>query len=126
MEIRIKIGVENCSRSCMPMTLDELRTHLLALSPQEKAEAVQLLVQSLSDVWTGIEKTPGVVGGDACIAGTRIPVWDLVQYRRLGASDAKILEAYPQLTATDLAHAWSYAEARGAEIEAAIQQNEAA
>jgi uncharacterized protein (DUF433 family) len=24
---------------------------------------------------TGIERTPGVCGGDACIAGTRIPVW---------------------------------------------------
>ncbi|WP_410510526.1 DUF433 domain-containing protein [Nodosilinea sp. E11] len=32
-------------------------------------------------------------------------IWDLVQYRRLGATDAKILEAYPQLTAIDLANA---------------------
>jgi uncharacterized protein (DUF433 family) len=108
------------------MTLDELRTHLLALTPVEKAEVVQLLVQSLGDVWLGIEKTPGVVGGDACVSGTRIPVWDLVQYRRMGASDAKILEAYPQLTATDLTHAWQYAEAHSAEIELAIRQNEAA
>jgi uncharacterized protein (DUF433 family) len=108
------------------MTLDELRTHLLALTPEEKAEVVRLLVQTLGNVWPGVEKTPGVVGGDACITGTRIPVWDLVQYRRLGASDAKILEAYPQLTATNLAHAWQYAEAHSAEIELAIQQNEAA
>ncbi|NMF83705.1 DUF433 domain-containing protein [Nodosilinea sp. P-1105] len=108
------------------MTLDELRTHLLALTPEEKAEAVQFLVQSLGDVWPGIEKTPGVVGGDACITGTRIPVWDLVQYRRMGASDAKILEAYPQLTATNLTHAWQYAEAHATEIELAIQHNEAA
>jgi len=108
------------------MTLDELRTHLLALTPEEKAEAVQLLVHSLGDVWFGIEKTPGVVRGDACITGTRIPVWDLVQYRRMGASDAKILEAYPQLTAIDLSYAWQYAEAHVEEIELAIQQNEAA
>jgi uncharacterized protein (DUF433 family) len=110
----------------MPMTLDELRTHLLALTPEEKAEVVQLLLKNLGNVWPGVEKTPGVVGGDACIAGTRIPVWDLVQYQRLGAPDAKILEAYPQLTATDLTHAWQYAEAHAAEIELAIQQNEAA
>jgi uncharacterized protein (DUF433 family) len=108
------------------MTLDELRTHLLALTPEEKAEIVQLLVSSLEDVWPGIEKTPGVVGGAACIAGTRIPIWDLVQYRRLGASDAKILEAYPQLTAIDLTYAWHYAESHPAEIESAIQQNEVA
>jgi uncharacterized protein (DUF433 family) len=108
------------------MTLDELRTHLLALTPAEKAEIVHLLVQSLGNTWPGIDKTPGVVGGDACIAGTRIPVWDLAQDRHLGAADAKILEAYPQLTATNLAQAWRYAEAHPEEIQQAIDQNEAA
>ncbi|MBD2108306.1 DUF433 domain-containing protein [Nodosilinea sp. FACHB-13] len=108
------------------MTLQELQAHLLALTPAEKAEAVQLLVQSLSNTWPGIEKTPGIVGGDACITGTHIPVWDLVQYRRLGATDAKILEAYPQLTAINLANAWHYADIYQAEIEAAIRENEAA
>lgn len=108
------------------MTLDELRTHLLALTPEEKAEVVRILVQTLGNVWPGVEKTPGIVGGDACITGTRIPVWDLVEYRRLGASDGTILEAYPQLTATNLTYAWQYAEAHAEEIELAIQQNEAA
>ena len=32
----------------------------------------------------GIEKTPGVCGGDPCIRQTRIPVWLLEQLRRLG------------------------------------------
>lgn len=27
------------------------------------------------DIWPGVEKTPGVVGGDACIRRIRIPVW---------------------------------------------------
>jgi uncharacterized protein (DUF433 family) len=108
------------------MTLDELRTHLLALTPSEKAEVVHLLVQSSGNIWPGIEKIPGVVGGDACIVGTQIPVWDLVQYRHLGASAAKILEAYPQLTATHLAQAWRYAEAHPEEIQRAIEQDEAA
>jgi uncharacterized protein (DUF433 family) len=108
------------------MTLEELRNHLLALPPAEKAAALQLLAQSLSDVWPGIERSPDVVGGDACIAGTRIPVWDLVQYRQLGANDAKILEAYPHLRATDLANAWHYAAAHADEIETAIRDNEAA
>lgn len=108
------------------MTLQELESHLLALSPAEKAEVVQLLIHSLSNTWPGIEKTPGVVDGDACVAGSRIPVWDLVQYRRMGATDAKILEAYPHLNATDLANAWKYAEANREEIETAIRQNEAA
>lgn len=105
------------------MNARELQDRLLALSVPEKAEILQVLIQNLVNSWTGIIKTPGVVGGDACITGTRIPVWDLVEYRHMGASDLKILEAYPQLTATDLYHAWSYAEAFPNEINTAIDAN---
>ena len=108
------------------MTLEDVKSQAMTLTPAEQTALVQWLVQHLSRAWPGIEKTPGVVSGDACIAGTRIPVWDLVQSRRLGASEAKLLEAYPQLTATDLAQAWQYAVANPDEIEAAIQQDEAA
>ena len=31
------------------------------------------------------EKTPDVVGGSVCITRTRIPIWTLEQYRRLGS-----------------------------------------
>jgi len=61
------------------MTLKDLEPQLLALSLTEKAQAIQLLVQSLSNVWQGIEKTSGVCGGDARIANTRIPIWSLTQ-----------------------------------------------
>ncbi len=44
------------------MTLKELEKQLLALTPSEKTQAIQLLVQSLSNTWQGIEKTPGVCG----------------------------------------------------------------
>jgi uncharacterized protein (DUF433 family) len=108
------------------MNAQELQTQLLALPISEKTEILQVLIQNLTNSWTGIIKKPGVVGGDACIAGTRIPVWDLVEYRRMGASDLKILEAYPQLTAKDLYHAWVYADAFPAEMNAAIEANEAA
>jgi energy-converting hydrogenase Eha subunit B len=47
------------------MTLKQLQNELLALYTQEKAQMIQLLVSSLSDTWVGIEKTPGVMGGDA-------------------------------------------------------------
>ena len=73
-----------------------------------------------------IEKTPGVVGGDACIRSSRIPVWELVEYRHLGASSSKILEAYPQLTELDLQAAWNYNLSFPEEIAAAIAANEAA
>jgi cell division protease FtsH len=49
-----------------------------------------------------ISKTPDVCGGDACIRGTRITVWGLVNQRRLGAADAEILRGVPWLTPADL------------------------
>ncbi|GAB4277293.1 MAG: hypothetical protein Fur0025_03110 [Oscillatoriaceae cyanobacterium] len=80
--------------------------------------------RSLSNVWQGIEKTLGVCGGDARISNTRIPIWSLVNYRRLGASDARIFQDFPQLTAEDLVNAWAYADAHQEEIEEAIRRNE--
>jgi uncharacterized protein (DUF433 family) len=71
-----------------------------------------------------ITKTPGVCGGDACIRGHRIPVWVLVNYRRLGGGDAVLLRDYPSLTAADLEAAWEYAGAHAEEIERAIRENE--
>jgi len=106
------------------MTLKELQPQLLALAPAEKARAIQILAQSLSNTWQGIEKTPGVCGGDARIAGTRIPVWVLVNARRLGYSETDLLESYPTLAAVDLGNAWAYAETYPNEIEIAIRENE--
>jgi uncharacterized protein (DUF433 family) len=108
------------------MNVQELQNQLLALSVPEKTEILQVLIQNIVNSGTGISKTPGIVGGDACISGTRIPVWDLVEYRQMGASDLKILEAYPQLTDTDLYHTWSYTDAFPDEINAGIETNQAA
>lgn len=57
---------------------------------------------------------------------TRIPVWVLAGYRRLGWSEARILENYPTLSAADLVNAWAYADAHPDEIEAEIRANEEA
>jgi uncharacterized protein (DUF433 family) len=72
-----------------------------------------------------ISKRPNVCGGNACIRDHRIPVWGLVGDRRLGASDAEILRAYPSLTPADLEAAWEYAAAHPEEIDTAIRENEA-
>jgi uncharacterized protein (DUF433 family) len=79
----------------------------------------------MGNAWPGIEKTPGVVGGEARIIRTRIPVWVLENYRRLGWSEARILENYPTLRAVDLVNAWAYADAHQKEIEQTIRENEA-
>lgn len=71
-----------------------------------------------------ISKKPDRCGGDACVRETRIPVWLLVGYRRLGMSDAAILQAYPTLTPSDLESAWDYAASNADEIDRAIQEND--
>lgn len=108
------------------MTLKKLPPQLLALTSEEKAQAIQLLAQSLSNFWSGIQKTPGVMGGEACIGQTRIPVWLLISYRRQGASDAHILEGHPDLSAADLVNGFAYAEAQVDEIDRAIREQEEA
>ena len=106
------------------MTLKELEPQLLALSDDEKAQVVQLLSQGKIILGRGIEKTPDVCGGSACIAGTRITVWGLVEAHRIGYSEADLLTSYPSLSATDIANAWAYAEAFPDEIETEIRENE--
>ena len=106
------------------MIVEALKLQLLALTPEEKSQVVQWLVQSLVNNWQGITKTPGVCGGDACIAGTRIPVWVLVSYHRLGVNESELLYNYPTLSATDLANAWVYAYANPEEIDTAIRKND--
>lgn len=108
------------------MTLRDLLAQLATLTKAEKAEVVERLAQEIGDAWPGIQKSPDVDGGAACIVRTRISVWVLENYRRLGWSEARLLTNYPTLRAADLVHAWAYVEAHRAEIDEAIRQNEAA
>ena len=62
-----------------------------------------------------ITKTPDVCGGDARVAGTRIPVWCLV---------AVLKRAYPRLSIADMHSAFVYAFEHREEIEEAIDANE--
>ena len=102
--------------------------HFAEFLQQKQLKSPQAIPRdiALAQVQQLIEKTLGVVGGNACIRGTRIPVWELVEYRQLGASTSKILEAYPQLTEADLQAAWNYDRRFPEEIAAAIAANEAA
>jgi len=71
-----------------------------------------------------ISKKPDRCGGDACVRDSRITVWGLVNYRRLGMSDAGIMQAVQGLTPADLEVAWDYAAAHPEEIDEAIRANE--
>jgi uncharacterized protein (DUF433 family) len=72
----------------------------------------------------GIQKTPGICGGEARIRDTRHTVAGLVQWRNLGLSDARILMHHPDLTPADLEAAWSYYRKHAEEIDRAIRRDE--
>ncbi|HEY4759481.1 MAG TPA: DUF433 domain-containing protein [Thermoguttaceae bacterium] len=107
-------------------TLEQIEQMLPGLSRAEMAQLAQKVVQALGESVPGIESTPDVCGGEPCIVRTRIPVWILVQSKRLGMSEADILRSYPNLRAEDLANAWAYERLHREEIERQIAENEKA
>jgi uncharacterized protein (DUF433 family) len=111
------------------MTMDALREaeHLLTIMTRgEKAQVLQWVARDLTDDFPGIDSTPNVNGGEPCIVRTRIPVWVLVQARKLGTSEADLLKSYPTLRAEDLANAWAYYRSHRDDIEKQIIDNEEA
>jgi uncharacterized protein (DUF433 family) len=105
------------------MTRQEIEHQLLTLSLSDKADIIQSLTKTLSMRGKGITKTPGVCGGEACIAGTRIAIWLLVEAQQIGISEAQLLQDYSYITAADLVNAWIYADAYPEEIAMAIRAN---
>lgn len=58
-----------------------------------------------------VVEDPEIRGGEACIRGTRIGVYEIVSMFKKGATDEEILEGYPSLTGEQLALAKIYAQA---------------
>jgi uncharacterized protein (DUF433 family) len=52
---------------------------------------------------------PGILGGKACVRGTRLSVEFLLELAASGATQPEILRQYPQLTEASLAAAFQYA-----------------
>jgi uncharacterized protein (DUF433 family) len=103
------------------MTLKDLESQLLALTPAEKERVIQLLTQSLVSIQPTIAQPPEISSGEARIANTQIAIWELVNAQDLGCSDRDLLQIYPQLTQRDLDTAWEYADAHPEEIMLALQ-----
>ncbi|HEX9732924.1 MAG TPA: DUF433 domain-containing protein [Thermoanaerobaculia bacterium] len=104
--------------------LREAEKLLDSMTRAEKAQLLQWVARDIGDSFPGIESTPGVCGGEACIIRTRIPVWILDRARQLGTSEAELLRCYPTLRAEDLANAWAYVRSHRDEIERDRRENE--
>ena len=109
------------------MTVMQTVEQLLStMTRAEKAQLLQWIARDLGNAFPGIESTPRICGGEPRIVRTRIPVWVLVQFRKLGASEADLLQSYPTLRAEDLTNAWAYYRSHRREIEQQILENETA
>ncbi|HLF27706.1 MAG TPA: DUF433 domain-containing protein [Anaerolineae bacterium] len=94
------------------------RVEQLARTRQQSVE--EIIDEITSQPSQHIERRPGVQGGDACIAGTRIPVWVLAAMHKQGDTVEDVLEAYPDLSAAQVHAAFSYYYDHRAEIDAVI------
>lgn len=73
-----------------------------------------------------VEKTPGICGGRACIAGHRIRVADVaIWHERRGYSPDEILQLFPGLKLADVHGALAYYFDHQAEMDAEIEGDEA-
>ncbi len=107
-------------------TLEKVREVIPDMTSGEKVQVIQWLARDLSGSFPGIERKEDVSGGEPCIGRTRIPVWVLVQARKLGSLESDILRAYPSLHAEDVSNAWAYYDANRFQIDQQIQENELA
>ncbi len=72
-----------------------------------------------------IEKTPGVCGGRACIAGHRIRVLDIVAWHeKRGYCPEEIVEMFPGITLADVYAALTYYFDNRQEIEDEFRKSE--
>ena len=64
------------------------------------------------DLKERITVTPGIRGGKPCIKGTRITVYDVLEYLAGGTTEDQILKDFPKLTRDDIRACLSFAAAR--------------
>ena len=100
----------------------ELLLFLAAQLRQQKQS--RNLPSGVSDALAEIKKTPGVSGGAACVRHTRIPVWTLVQLKKLGRSELELLGDFPSITQADLDSVLNYYRYHPVEIDEAIDAEE--
>src|SRR5436190_22950920 len=108
------------------MTIEQIKLELQQLDPHARQDIAHwLLRQNAALSEPGIVVTEDVCGGEARIAGTRIPVWVIAALNAQGLEPLAILKAYPTLGADQVEKALSYAVSHREEIEKAIADNEA-
>jgi uncharacterized protein (DUF433 family) len=86
------------------------------------ADGRQVVSTDKTKSW--IQTSAGVCGGEPCIRNTRHTVAGLVEWKKLGLSDHRILEHHPDLTLADLEVAWAYYATHREDIDRILQEIE--
>jgi uncharacterized protein (DUF433 family) len=71
-----------------------------------------------------IELTPGICGGRARLAGTRVPVHRIARYHQLGYSPEEMLGLLKSLSPAQIYAALAYAMANPDEIQDALREED--
>lgn len=71
-----------------------------------------------------ISRHKDVCGSRSIITGTRMPVWSIIKWYKLGMSIEDIIREFPQLTPSQVHDAFSYYYDNQKEIEKDIIENE--
>ena len=71
------------------MTVKDLESQLLALTPAEKERVIQLLTHSLVKIQPEVAQPPEISNGEARIANTQIAIWELVNAKQIGRASCR-------------------------------------
>lgn len=66
----------------------------------------------MEDLLARIVIDPAVRSGKPCVRGTRISVYDILEYLASGMSESEVLAEFPELTADDIRAVFQFAANR--------------
>ena len=79
---------------------------------KELSEEGQLPYNEAMNWSDRITITPGIRGGKPCVRGTRITVYDILEYLAGGMKEDQVLADFPSLTREDIRACLAFAAAR--------------
>ena len=89
----------------------------MATTTTDTPETMQESVEPKVEINSLIESTPGVRGGDLCVAGTRITVRNIVVWHQMGWTPDETVVRNPYLSHDKVYAALAYYYANKAEID---------
>jgi uncharacterized protein (DUF433 family) len=109
-------------RIVMPNRPDEIRPSLMTATITSYTAEDHMAVRRPA-IDGRVVRNPGILGGEPIVRGTRISVRSVVLASREYGAPEGVLQAYPQLTSSDVHDALTYYEAHKPEIDGYIQAN---